>query len=208
MKNTVILLLTTILSTAPIYSQSIENIDYISPVHENMIAIKKNNQWAFINTKGDLVINFRTDLVKTNTEHGNYPMFNSERCLIKSAKNGITYFGYIDKLGNTIIEPQFLNATTFKDGKAIVLKLQKEIVGRNDILEKNVVYHKYFEVVITPNGKDIHYINPDGTNVSLDKEFLRKPPEINSKRISNTLYAIKGENNKWIITQIENQTKN
>ncbi|WP_338733429.1 WG repeat-containing protein [Mangrovimonas cancribranchiae] len=204
MKNTVILLLIIMLSTASTFSQSIEDIDYISPAHENMIAIKKNNQWAFINTEGDLVINFRTDLVSTNTEDGNYPMFNSKRCLIKTTKNGITYFGYIDKLGNTIIEPQFLNATTFKDGKAIVLKLQKEIVGRNDILEKNVVYHKYFEVVITPDGKNILYINPDGTNVSVDKDFLRTPPEINSKRISNTLYAIKGKNNKWTLTQIEN----
>jgi len=63
------------------FTQTIENIDYISTFNADLAAIKKDNQWAFINKEGTIVIDFRKDVVETKTEVGSYPVFNNERCL-------------------------------------------------------------------------------------------------------------------------------
>lgn len=181
------------------YSQSIDNLEYISSFHDGVAAIKQNGQWAFINNEGDIVVNFREDLVISKTEKGSYPIFYDGRCLIETKKDDISYFGYIDTTGNTIIKPQFLNATNFNYGEAIVLKLFKENAGRNEVLGKNVVYYKHYEVIIDSNGKVLNYISQNGINVALDKNILREPPKFTSKRISEELVVIKGENGKWTV---------
>ena len=188
-----------VILTIPILglAQSLENLDYISPFNEDLAAIQKDGQWAFINTKGKIVVNFRSDLVTTKRNDQNYPIFNDGRCLISKQKEGISYFGYIDTLGKTIIEPQFLNASNYNRGKAITLKLAKETVARNRALGKDVVYYRYFEVIINTSGIIENYLTQKGINVVLDKDFLRKPPEITSKQIGENLYAIK--NKTWSI---------
>ncbi|WP_179320323.1 WG repeat-containing protein [Winogradskyella helgolandensis] len=182
--------------------QTIENIDFVSPFHNGLAAIKKDGQWAFINTKGAIVIDYRTDLVVTTTDHVNYPIFNDDRCIIEQDKNGISYFGYIDTSGSTVIEPQFLNAANFSNGKALALELIKNTVAKNEALGKNVVYYKYYEVVIDLEGKVENYLNPKGVNVVIDKEFLREPPIITAKRLSDHLYAFKNKNNKWTLIKL------
>jgi hypothetical protein len=185
------------------YTQSTDNLDFISPYHNGLAAIKKNGQWAFINTKGDVVINYRTDVVLTRFTDNSYPVFYDDRCLIEQQKNGISYFGYIDTSGNVVIKPQFLNAANFINGKALALKLIKENVAQNPALDKNIVYYRYYDVVIELDGTVKSYLNPAGINVVLDKEFLREPPEITSKRISDNLYAILDKNKKWTIINLE-----
>ena len=185
-------------------TQTIENLDFISPFHDDLSAIQKDGQWAFINTNGDVVIDFRDDLVTTKSNDTNYPIFNDGRCLIKQKKDGITYFGYIDTHGLTRIEPQFLNANNFSNGIAIALELTKKTVGVNDALGKNVVYYKYFEVTIDTKGVVQNYLIPKGTNVVLDNGFIKMPPEITSKRISENLYAFKDNNSKMKIINIQN----
>ncbi|WP_308992864.1 WG repeat-containing protein [Mariniflexile litorale] len=180
-------------------AQSLENLDYISPFHNGYAAIKKDNQWAFINTEGAIAIDFRNDLVARTVGDVNYPMFSDDRCLIEELKEGISYFGYIDTFGKTVIKPQFLNATNFSEGSSIALKLVKEIVGENEALVKNIVYYRYFEVTIDIEGNVINYLTPKGKNVVLDKEFLTYPPEIMSKQISKNVFAIKGKGNRWTI---------
>ncbi|TJY35769.1 WG repeat-containing protein [Pontimicrobium aquaticum] len=199
-----VIIMFTLLVVIPIssFSQTIENIDYISPFNEGVAAIKKNNQWAFINKVGDIVINFRNDLVVTASVNGNYPIFNSGRCLIVKKENGISYFGYIDSLGNTAIEPQFLNATAFNNNVATALKLEKEEVGKNTALNKGIVYYKYFEVVIDINGTIKTYLTQKGVNIALDRKFLRKPPKFLTKQLSNNLIAVKSDNGKWTIKKI------
>lgn len=184
------------------FPQTIENIDFISPFNEGVAAIKKNNQWAFINKKGDIVIDFRNDLVATKSEEDSYPIFNNGRCLIEKQNNGISYFGYIDPSGNTAIEPQFLNATVFNNNVATVLKLEKEEVGKNTALNKGVVYYKYFEVVIDVNGTIKTYLTQKGVNIALDKKFLRKPPKFLTKQLSNNLIAVKNDKGKWTIKKV------
>lgn len=203
MKKAVILLLVIAISPFFGYAQSIENVDYISPYHNGLSAIKKDGQWAFINNTGDVVVNYRTDLVLTKSNDGSYPVFNDDRCLIEEKKNGISYFGYIDATGKTIIEPQFLNASNFNNGNALALELIREDVAKNIALDKNIVYYKYFEVIINSNGEVMHYLNPSGVNVVLDRDFLKKPPKITSKRISDNLYAVRNKNKKWTILHFD-----
>ena len=203
MKKSAVLYLTLII--LPIFglAQSIENLEFVSPFHDDMAAIKKDGKWAFINKEGNLIIDFRTDLVTTNTEDGDYPMFNNDRCPIVAVKAGISYFGFIDKSGKTVIEPLFLNSSDFEDGTAIALEVIKKVIGKNTALDKDIVNYRYFEVVIDTDGKVMYYLNPEGINVVLDKDFLRAVPQITSKHISEDLYVVKNKKGLWNIINIK-----
>lgn len=185
------------------FAQVLDDIDYISPFNEGLAAIKKNNQWGFINKNGNIVVDFRNDLVTTKTDDGDYPIFKNNRCLIVNKKESIAYFGYINASGKTVILPQFLNASNFNKNTAIVLKLQKKSVGKNTLLGKNVVYHRYYDVLIDLEGNIKEYLTQDGKNVVLDKKQLRKPPKIMSKMISDNLFISKNQNGKLTIKKIE-----
>lgn len=184
------------------FTQTLENLDYISSFNDGVAAIKKDSQWAFINKDGDIVVNFRDDLVTTKSLDGNYPIFKNRRCLIVNEKDGISYFGYINTFGKTVIEPRFLNATNFNNDLAAVLELEKEEVGKNTALDKNVVYYKYYEVTIDTDGNVKDYLTQKGVNVALDKQFLRKPPKFTSRQISDNLVATKNEKGKWTVKKI------
>ncbi|GGK18115.1 hypothetical protein GCM10007962_10380 [Yeosuana aromativorans] len=204
MKKGINLLAASLLFSAIICAQTIENIDYISNFNDGLAAIKKNNQWAFINKEGNIVIDFRNDLVTTKLDNGDFPIFYNERCLIKKEHEGISYFGYIDTSGKTVIEPQYLNAYNFNNDKAIVLVLIKQEIGENEVLGKNIVYYRYYEAVIDINGHVNFYLTPKGFNVVLDEKHLRTPPKITSRRLSDNLYAIWNNNKKWTIqTMVE-----
>lgn len=202
MKKVTILFLTYIFVPIFAVAQTIENIDFISPFHNNLAAIKKDGKWAFINKEGNLIIDFRTDLVITKTDDGDYPMFNNDRCKIVEIKAGISYFGFIDETGKIVVEPRFLNTTNFKNGTAIALEVIKKVITKNTALGKDIVNYRYFETIIDTNGKVIYYLNEEGVNVVLDKDFLRKIPVISSKYLTEDLYAIKNKNRTWNIFQI------
>lgn len=190
----------------PVFSlaQTIEELDFIAPLHDGIAAVKKGNSWGFINGKGNVIIDFRDDLVLTETDGYKYPIFKNNRCLISKVKNGIMYFGYIDKSGKTVIETKFLNAMNFDTTKTLALYVMKETLGNNEVLGKNVVNYRYYEVTIDINGTIENYLNPKGTNIVLDKKFIRTIPNITSKQISDNLYAVKTENKKWKLVTFDN----
>ena len=188
------------------FAQITEELDFIAPFNDGLAAVQKGDSWGFINESGTLVIPFRKDLVLTKSNKNKYPIFKNNRCLISETKNGITYFGYIDTKGKTVIAPQFLNATNFNNGKAVALHILKENIGDNTIIGKKVVYYRYFEVVIDPNGKVVTYLNPKGINIVLDKEYLKTPPEITSKKISDNIYAFPTVTKKWKLVFINEET--
>jgi hypothetical protein len=190
----------------PVFSlaQTIEELDFIAPLHDGIAAVKKGNSWGFINGKGNVIIDFRDDLVLTETDGYKYPIFKNNRCLISEVKNVIMYFGYIDKSGKTVIETKFLNAMNFDTTKTLALHVMKETLGNNEVLGKNVVNYRYYEVTIDINGTIENYLNPKGTNIVLDKKFIRTIPNITSKQISDNLYAVKTENKKWKLVTFDN----
>ncbi len=92
MKNLVVLISSFIICFFA-YGQVLTDIDEVTPFHEGLAAIRKNNQWAFINIEGVKVIDFRDDFVSTKDEHFldengitsvTYPLFKDGRCLIKN----------------------------------------------------------------------------------------------------------------------------
>jgi len=184
------------------FSQIKDKLDYISPYNEGFSAVKKGNQWAFINLKGNIVIDFRDNLVLTETNNKKYPVFINERCLISEKKDGISYFGYIDTSGATIIEPQFLNATNFDEEFAIAIELYKEILGKNNILNKQTVRYESTEVIINKSGIIIRKLTePKG--LALSRNYINKPPKISSKIIAENLFSALGKDNKIIIKKIK-----
>ena len=183
-------------------AQTFENLDYIPPFSNGVAAIKKGNEWGFIDPEGNLIVDFRNDLVATKTDNASYPIFSNGKCLIANQKDGVLYYGYIDKTGKTVITPQFLNANNFQYGKALVLKVEKETIGYNDIFKKDVVNYHYFELVIDENGNTIDHLTQLAIHVSPKDKNDKNPPAITSKLISENLVAVKGNNKKWRIKKI------
>lgn len=198
------LLICSILALVPMvsFSQMLTDIDYVSPFHENLAAIKKDNTWGFIDRNGDLVIDFRNDLVIAAMDGMDYPFFNSGRCLIKEIRDGIAYFGYIDTTGKPVLKPQFLNATPFNDGIAVIIKLYKNVLGQNDVLDKAMIKYSYNELAIKPNGETAHYLSEKPTHITLSRDFMNGPPEIKSKFLTKSLIAVKDNNNKWSLKKV------
>ncbi|GAA4280963.1 WG repeat-containing protein [Gaetbulibacter aestuarii] len=188
------------------FSQITEDLDFIAPFNDGLAAVQKGKSWGFIDQSGALVIPFRNDLVVSRTNGLLYPVFQNDRCLISTIKDGITYFGFIDTTGKTVIAPQFLNATNFENNAAIALNILKQDLGDNGILGKHVVGYRYFEVVIDPYGNIGTYLNPKGTNMALDKKYLKTPPVITSRQISDQIYAVRTENNKWKLVLVDQET--
>ena len=183
-------------------AQTLEDLEYISPFNNDLAAIKKGNEWGFIDQDGKIIIDYRNDLILTKTDNETYPIFNNERCLIAHRKEEILYYGYINKTGKTVITPQFLNATNFKYDVAIALKLVKEQLGSNELM-KNVVSYHYFEVVIEKDGEINQYLTEDPIHITLTKEKMKEPPVITSKLISDKLIAVNNNNNKWTVKRIK-----
>ncbi len=202
MKKTVVLLVTFILMSFWGISQEIGQLDYISPFNDGVSAIKKGSQWAFINTEGSMIIDFRDDLVATKSKQGTYPVFSDGRCLITQKKDGIPYYGYIDMSGKTVITPRFLNAINFNNGSAIALELVKVDLGKNEILNKEVVKYKYFEVLIDAKGEIENYLT-EAVYIGLTPSNFVKAPIVTSRFISEELIAIKTKNKNWSIRKID-----
>lgn len=180
------------------YSQAQRDMDEVSPFHEELAAIKNGKQWAFINKSGERVIDFRDDLVpsKSTRNTSYYPIFVEGKCLIKKIKDGISYYGYINTKGSTVIEPQFLNASNFVNGYAIIIKLEKREMGDNSLLGKPLTSKRLEEYAIDATGKIVKYLeNSRGYLASNGK----KTPKFRAKFIAPRLIAVKNKKGKWDI---------
>ena len=56
-------------------------------------------------------------------------------------------YGYIDKTGTIVIAPQFLNATNFENGHALIIAPSKEVIGFNKLFFKGFSCF-YFVIII------------------------------------------------------------
>ncbi|PKP19017.1 MAG: hypothetical protein CVU07_00755 [Bacteroidetes bacterium HGW-Bacteroidetes-23] len=192
-------------------AQKIQDVDFIAPVENGFAAVKKGSQWAFMDANGDLVIHFRDDLVANEkgsvdidlgVSSQKHPLMLENRSIIKSMKDGISYYGYINSIGNIAISPTYLNVSNFKNGYALALKLNEIVLGSNAPLGKRVVSYEYDVVLIDINGKQIKYLTGPFP-ISLSKEKLKVAPPILAKDISENLIAVKTPNGKWEVIKIE-----
>ncbi len=190
MKNIMVLVICFIISSFG-YAQIVTDVDEISPFYEELSAIKKGDQWAFINNKGEKIIDFRSDLVSSRTEDNSadYPLFKEGRCLNRKLKDGVYYYGYIDKNGKQVISSQYLNATNFKNGYAIVIYLEKEVIGFNESLGKDVVSYTLKEYIIDTSGVTIKYLD-NARNYVKSKYKTEDLPRFYSKFIGPHLIAV------------------
>lgn len=201
-----IFLISTMMLSMSLQAQIIENIEQITPFHNEHAAIQKGDQWAFINKEGSIVVDFRNDLVPLPCAHceneKEHPIFNAGLSLIKQQKGDIEYYGYINTSGEVVIEPQFINAISFNDkGLAIVHKLIKETLGENTILKKDLIRYTYSEKVIDTTGKVVkHLLGP--IHVIPNKGRFLKIYPIKSYFIDDFLVATQEKNKKWTIHYI------
>ncbi len=180
------------------FSQVLEELDAISPLNEELVAIKKGNAWAFVNEKGVKVIDFREDLVASQIDNALYPTFVEGKCLIKKLLNDEYFYGYINKEGATIIEPQYLNATNFTNGYAMVIKLDKSKMGNNNVLGKEMINSKLEEYVIDASGKIIKFLDNSRGYIP-STTGAQKAPLFKSKFIAPHMAAVKNNDGKWTI---------
>jgi hypothetical protein len=192
------------------YTQLLNDIDEITPFHEGMAAIRKGTSWGFINSEGKKIIDFRNDIVrnpvKMNSDDSskNYPYFSDDRCLIKQVKDGITYYGYIDKTGKVVIEAKFLNATPFVNGNALVIKMYKEKLNASNALGKDIVNYSYAEILIDKNENLVQFLRGP-KNFTLSSQNLKTPPSIVSQLLSDNLVAVKTDQGTWEIYKLNNK---
>lgn len=184
------------------FSQILSDLDEVYPFHGDFAAIKKANQWSFIDKEGKKTIDFRADLVLTNRLNAlnqtiSYPVFNNGRCLIRKLKGDTYYYGFINEKGVEIINPQFLNATNFSDGYAIVVLTSKDSIGFNYVLRKAIVSNIIEEYVIDTSGELVKYLYNPRKNVPAN--YKNGIPIIESKFIAPKLVAVKTKNKKWEI---------
>ena len=75
---------------------------------EGYAAVKKNGKWGFVDTKGEVMINFQFEDALSFGQH------------LAAIKDG-EFWGYVSLYGKIAIEPIFLQAKSFSDGNAPVL---------------------------------------------------------------------------------------
>lgn len=179
-------------------AQEHSNLSAVGNVSDGLIAVEKDGKWAFLDTEGNMVIDYRADLATT----GEAPEFHEGLCMIKTTKDGIDYYGFMNALGEITIEPQYLNATAFKDGYAIVVKMEEQVRGTNQYLNKEIIDRNFDEVLINTRGAELKYLTPH-KGVLMEAKRYEKP-EISSKVLSGELVATKSEDGSWKVVKLQN----
>jgi hypothetical protein len=197
-RNTMKKLLLFILPLAMIFSlsaQELSGFSAIGEVSDGLISVKKDGKWGFINTDGTLVIDYRDDIVVTEGA----PAFKEGLCLIGTKKEGIPFYGYMDTGGHVVIEPKYLNASSFKDGYAIVLKVEEQVRGTNQYLNKEIIDRNFDEILINTKGEELKYLNQH-KGILLDAKKYQKP-ELVSRVLTSDMAATTDDQGNWKIVK-------
>jgi len=196
-------------------SQSIEEInkatvadlDQIVSFSEGLAAVRKGNQWGFIDEDGQLVIGFRDDLVWSKDpnianfgiEGIGFPQFKDGLCAVKTVKDdGIARYGFMDKTGNVVIPTEFLNISQFSDGHAVGIYESKELRGKNSF-QLEIYDYAFTEVVVNESGEMLWPIQ-ERQNIVMSKK-LYKLPELHAYMISEKLLMVKDKTDRWKIVK-------
>lgn len=190
-----------------INAQLPKDLDFVAPFSEGLAAVKKGNEWAFIDDVGNTVINFRNDFYwnqdastpydDVRTVH--YPKFSDGRCIVQKMVDEIPVFGFIDTHGKMVIEPQFLNVRPFENGMTTGIIFEKVLRGKNEF-NLDIYEYKFHEVLMDVDGNILEFLNRR-YNIQMTKKRYKIPP-IWSKVLNNKLIAVKLDDN-WEIKKLE-----
>src|SRR5690554_2921378 len=150
MKRTMLTVLLFVSFSLWTHAQVLTKIDDVAPLQEDLVGVKKGDAWGFINTDGELVIDYRNDVVSTSAH---YPVFNDGLCLIQEKKDGITYFGYMNAKGDIAIPAEYLAATPFENGYARVIKHYEIETSTTNALGKRIVNNTNNKLLINTKNK-------------------------------------------------------
>jgi len=186
----------------------IGGLDEVAPFKEGLAAVRKGNEWGFIDKEGNLVIDFRNDIL-WNREASNvagvsslrYPEFKEGMCIIlKMTDEGIPLYGFINNKGEMVIEPQFVNITPFENGYAVGIYGKKTFRGKNEF-QLDIYDYSFTEVVVNKDGEIVLPVQ-ERFNIMMSKNRY-KLPELMAKILSNDLLAVKGNDNQWKLIKVE-----
>lgn len=188
-------------------SQALTGVQEIAPFSEGLAAVKKGEQWGFIDTKGDLIIDFRNDLVWDNTADPSTlgimgiksPSFRQGRCPVKKIEEGIPYYGFIDTSGKLVIDYQFLNVAQYDSGHLTGIIFEKVFRGENEFKLK-VYEYKFHEVLMDTSGKIIEYLAKPTDIQMTSKRY--KTPWLRTKLLNDNLISIRKEDNSLEIKRL------
>jgi hypothetical protein len=190
-----------------INTPTVAGLDQIGSFSEGLAAVRKGNEWGFINEEGKLIIDFRGDLVwnrvpntaKLGVENFGYPQFKNGLCAIKVVKeDGITRYGFLDKKGTIAIPAEFLNVSQFSDGHTIGIYEKKVLRGKNPF-KLRIYQYDFTEVVVNKEGEMIWPIQERQGIVMSEK--LYELPEIHAAMISDKLLMVKDKTKTWNIVK-------
>lgn len=208
MKNYIICALAILMLPTTIWPQSIGNVDEITPFSEGLAAVRKGDQWGFINEEGTLVIDFRNDLYwnkdadpsKLDVSGIRYPIFKEGRCVItKNVEEDVPVYGFIDTKGNVVIEPRFLNVYPFKDGYTTAVLFEKTFRGNNEFKLK-IYEFKFHDVLLDTSGHIEEYFEKRD-HIQMTRKRYRMP-WIGAKRIADALVAVHIRDKGWEIRKL------
>ena len=204
MKNIIALLSLFLLIPITASSQTETTVyDEIAPFSEGLAAVRVGNQWGFIDEDANLVIDFRDDLVwnkeADTTVPGvlgiRYPEFKNGRSMIQELKvNNIPYYGFIDKTGKTVIQPEYLNITQFDQENSIGIYVREIFQGKNEI-KLDIVEYIFTEVVVNTDGEIVWPIAEREHALTAKRRY--EIPELRAKLVAKDLLVFKTKDNKW-----------
>src|SRR5690625_1372656 len=196
MKRSILIVLLLTSFSFGINAQVLKEIDEVAPFEEGFSGVKKDGLWGFIDSSGELVIDYREDIVASANKA---PAFSDGMCLIKEVKDGITFYGYINTEGEIVIPAEYLIATPFENGYARVIKHYKRDTHDSNVLGKRIVYYSYNELLINTENHTVQVLRGP-YNLLFEKFKLQKnPPKITSKFINDNLIAVRDEDNRYMI---------
>ncbi|MCX2720755.1 WG repeat-containing protein [Lentiprolixibacter aurantiacus] len=208
MRSMILFALLTFLSFSS-FGQELKDIDEVAPFSDGLAAVRVGNQWGFINEEGELVIDFRDDLVwnkladkeRKGIEAIRYPAFRDGLCMIREMleEEEIYVYGFIDKTGTTRIKPEYLNVTEFDQGYAVGILMTKTFRGKNNF-QLNIYDYKFSEVILDQKG-DIMRLLAKRDNILMSKRRYELP-ELRAKLLSKNLAAVKKGDN-WELMKLD-----
>ncbi|MEL6916978.1 MAG: WG repeat-containing protein [Bacteroidota bacterium] len=207
MKNIFLVSLMILVTPISAYSQSVKAIDEIAPFNEGLAAVRKGNQWGFMDTQGNLVIDFRRDLVwnkeadisKKDVEAIRYPIFKDGMCLVQKMEDEIPVYGFIDTKGDLVIDHQFLNVSQFNNGYTTGVVFEKVFRGNNEFNLK-IYDFKFHDVLMNTSG-EIEEFFDRRYHIQMTKRRYELP-SLHAILLLPNLIAVKIKDQGWEVRKL------